>query len=57
MSLAPQIPVAHAHREARLAQGGEMELLARLSQEDLAAVRTGVPASVTPVGLAKSAER
>lgn len=34
----------------RIAQGGEMELLARLSQEDLGRLRPGVPATVTPVG-------
>lgn len=34
----------------RIAQGGEMELLARLSQEDLARVTVGTPATVTPVG-------
>jgi HlyD family secretion protein len=34
----------------RMAQGGEMELQARLSEVDLANVTVGVPASVTPVG-------
>ncbi|SFF92048.1 RND family efflux transporter, MFP subunit [Novosphingobium sp. CF614] len=34
----------------RLAKGGEMELLARLSEDDLAAIAVGVPAKVTPVG-------
>jgi len=34
----------------RIAQGGEMELLARLPQTDLARLTTGVPATVTPVG-------
>ncbi len=38
----------------RLAKGGEMELLARLSEEDLSAVSTGIPATVTPVGSDKS---
>lgn len=37
-----------------LAQGGEMELLARLSEEDLARVRVGTPVTVTPVGLDRS---
>lgn len=37
-----------------LAQGGEMELLARLSEEDLAAVTVGTPVTVTPVGLDRS---
>jgi RND family efflux transporter MFP subunit len=34
----------------RLARGGEMEMRAQLSQQDLAAIRVGMPASVTPVG-------
>jgi HlyD family secretion protein len=34
----------------RIAQGGEMELRAQLSEGDLAAVSQGVSASVTPVG-------
>ncbi|WP_106638602.1 efflux RND transporter periplasmic adaptor subunit [Allosphingosinicella vermicomposti] len=34
----------------RIAMGGEMEMLARLSQEDLTRLSVGVPASVTPVG-------
>jgi HlyD family secretion protein len=34
----------------RIAQGGEMEVLARLPQTDLARLSVGVPASVTPVG-------
>lgn len=34
----------------RLAEGGQMEMQAQLSQQDLAQVRTGMPASVTPVG-------
>lgn len=34
----------------RVAMGGEMELKARLSQEDLARIQIGVPATVTPVG-------
>ena len=34
-----------------IAQGGEMELLARLSEEDLASVTVGTPVTVTPVGL------
>lgn len=34
----------------RLAAGGEMEMRARLSQQDLAFVRAGMPASVTPIG-------
>ncbi|WP_404479437.1 efflux RND transporter periplasmic adaptor subunit [Novosphingobium sp. BL-52-GroH] len=34
----------------RLAKGGEMELLANLSEDDLAALSVGVEAKVTPVG-------
>jgi HlyD family secretion protein len=37
-----------------IAQGGEMELLARLGEEDLAAVSVGTQATVTPVGLDRS---
>ncbi|HEV2748340.1 MAG TPA: efflux RND transporter periplasmic adaptor subunit [Allosphingosinicella sp.] len=38
----------------RIAAGGQMEMLARLSQEDLARVRAGIPATVTPVGSGRS---
>ena len=38
----------------RIAMGGEMEMLARLSQEDLSRLAVGVPASVTPVGSAQT---
>jgi RND family efflux transporter MFP subunit len=38
----------------RIAQGGEMELLARLPQQDLARLTVGVPATVTPVGSERS---
>ena len=34
----------------RLAEGGQMEMQANLSQQDIAQVRAGMPASVTPVG-------
>ena len=34
----------------RLAEGGQMEMQAQMSQQDLAEVRVGMPASVTPVG-------
>jgi len=34
----------------RLAEGGQMEIRAQLSQQDLAFVHVGMPASVTPVG-------
>ena len=36
----------------RLARGGEMEMRAQLSQQDLAAVRVGLPATVRPLGSA-----
>ena len=38
----------------RLAKGGEMEMRAQLSEEDLASIRPGVHASVTPVGDSRS---
>lgn len=38
----------------RIAMGGEVELKARLSQEDLARIHIGVPATVTPVGSTRS---
>ena len=38
----------------RIAQGGEMELLARLPQTDLSPSRVGVPVTVTPVGSQQS---
>jgi RND family efflux transporter MFP subunit len=34
----------------RIAEGGQMELLARLPQDELARVSAGIPAVVTPVG-------
>ncbi|WP_310468942.1 efflux RND transporter periplasmic adaptor subunit [Sphingomonas sp.] len=34
----------------RLAAGGAMEMRAQMAQEDLTRIRTGMPASVTPVG-------
>ena len=37
-----------------LAEGGLMELQAQLSQQDLAFIHTGMPASVTPVGSDRS---
>lgn len=37
-----------------MAQGGEMELLARLGEEDLANISVGTPVTVTPVGLDRS---
>src|SRR5687768_17604029 len=38
----------------RIAAGGEMELLARLPQTDLARLSVGVPVTVTPVGSSQS---
>jgi RND family efflux transporter MFP subunit len=38
----------------RIAQGGQMELLARLTEADLARINVGVPASITPVGSPRS---
>lgn len=37
-----------------IAQGGEMEMLARLGEEDLAKIAVGTPVTVTPVGLDRS---
>jgi RND family efflux transporter MFP subunit len=37
-----------------LAEGGQMEMRAQLSQQDLAAVHNGMPADVTPVGSSRS---
>lgn len=34
----------------RLARGGEMEMLAQMAQQDLAAMRVGLPATVRPLG-------
>jgi RND family efflux transporter MFP subunit len=38
----------------RLAEGGQMEMRAQLSQQDLAGVHVGMPAQVTPVGSDRS---
>ena len=38
----------------RLAARGEMEMKAQISQQDIAFVRAGMPASVTPIGLDRS---
>jgi len=38
----------------RLAEGGQMEMRAQLSQQDLAYIRTGMAVSVTPVGSDRS---
>jgi len=38
----------------RLARGGEMEMRAKMAQQDLALMRVGLPASVTPLGSDRS---
>lgn len=38
----------------RLASGGEMEMRAAISQQDMAFIRIGLPASVTPIGSEQS---
>jgi HlyD family secretion protein len=38
----------------RIAKGGEMELLAQLSEDELAALKPGVTAKVTPVGTTRT---
>ncbi len=38
----------------RLAAGGEMEMRAQIPQQDIAFIRVGMPASVTPIGLDRS---
>ncbi|MFC7535791.1 efflux RND transporter periplasmic adaptor subunit [Sphingomonas sp. GCM10030256] len=38
----------------RIAQGGEMEMRAQLAQQDLAAMRVGLPATVTAIGSNRS---
>src|SRR3954471_11415628 len=38
----------------RMAEGGQMELRAQLSQQDLASVHVGMPAQVTPVGSSRT---
>lgn len=45
-----QIVGAGAGALFRVARGGEMEMLARVSEQDLARLKVGVPATVTPVG-------
>jgi len=40
----------------RMAQGGEMEMLARVGETDLANIAVGAPATVTPVGGAQNYE-
>ena len=38
----------------RIAAGGEMEMRAQVPQQDIAFIRAGMPASVTPIGLDRS---
>lgn len=38
----------------RLAEGGEMEMKAQMSQQDLVYVKTGMPATVTPIGASRT---
>jgi RND family efflux transporter MFP subunit len=49
-----QVVSAGAGGLFRIARGGEMEMRAALSQQDLSAVRAGMAASVTPTGLDRS---
>ena len=49
-----QVVSAGAGGLFRLARGGEMEMRASLSQQDLSRVRTGMAASVQPIGLDRS---
>ncbi|MCY7397431.1 MAG: efflux RND transporter periplasmic adaptor subunit [Sphingomonas bacterium] len=49
-----QVVSAGAGGLFRLARGGEMEMRASLSQQDMTSVRTGMAASVTPIGLGRS---
>lgn len=47
---AGQVVGAGAGALFRIAQGGQMEVQAKLAEEDLAAIHVGAPAVVTPVG-------
>ncbi len=49
-----QVVSAGAGGLFRLARGGEMEMRASMSQQDMASVRTGMAATVTPIGLGRS---
>ncbi len=49
-----QVVSAGAGGLFRLARGGEMEMRAALSQQDLSLIRVGLPATVTPLGLDRS---
>ncbi|MBA3525975.1 MAG: efflux RND transporter periplasmic adaptor subunit [Pseudomonadota bacterium] len=49
-----QVVGAGAGALFRMARGGEMEMRASLPQQDLAGIRPGLPASVTPIGMTRS---
>ncbi len=49
-----QVVGAGAGALFRLAAGGEMEMRAQIPQQDIAFVRVGMPAGVTPIGLDRS---
>lgn len=49
-----QVVGAGAGALFRLAAGGEMEMRAQVPQQDIALLRAGMPASVTPIGLDRS---
>jgi len=49
-----QVVSAGAGGLFRLARGGQMEMRASMSQQDLSLVRTGMAASVTPIGTGRS---
>ena len=49
-----QVVGAGAGALFRLARGGEMEMRAQMGQQDLALMRVGLPASVTPLGSDRS---
>ena len=49
-----QVVGAGAGALFRLAMGGEMEMRAALPQQDMAGIRVGLPASVTPIGMDRS---
>ena len=49
-----QVVGAGAGALFRIAAGGEMEMRAQVAQQDIAALRVGMPASVRPIGLDRS---
>ena len=40
----------------RMASGGEMEMRAQISQQDLASIRVGMPATITPIGTTQTVQ-